>query len=89
MKSKILLFGLFLFAGLINTENVFAQDEEQTEETHAHSTRLHWKGINVNTVLGNSDYEETGKKIFLYNVGTGRFVIEGGICKTALLYKEG
>ena len=78
MKSKILLFGLFLFAGLINTENVFAQDEEQTEETHAHSTRLHWKGINVNTVLGNSDYEETGKKIFLYNVGTGRFVIEGG-----------
>ena len=77
MKYRVILFVLFLFAGLFSSESVFAQ-EEQTEETHAHSTRMHWKGIDVNTVLGNSEYAQNGKKIFLYNVGTGRFIIEGG-----------
>ena len=31
-----------------------------------------------NTVIGNSEYATNGKKIYLFNVGTGRFIIEGG-----------
>ena len=60
--------------------------EQQTEETHAHSESRKWKGIDVNTVIGHSEYGTVvdndfatkGKTIFLYNVGTGRFIIEGG-----------
>lgn len=77
MKHRLLFFWLLLFAGLANTNMAFAQ-EEQTEETHAHSTRLQWKGIDVNTVLNKDQYATTGKRIYLYNVGTGHFIIEGG-----------
>ena len=82
---------LFLIAILFGQTTAFAQ-EEQTEETHAHSSSFHWKGIDVSTVLGNSAYSPNksgsnsindypfskGKVIFLYNVGTGKFIIEGG-----------
>ena len=46
--------------------------------THAEAESRQWKGIDVSTVLGNNAYETKGKKIYLYNVGTGKFVIEGG-----------
>ena len=75
--------------------HVLAQEQE-TEDTHAHSESHKWKGIDVNTVLGNDDYApnpgqlntfsprinkypfEKGKIIFLYNVGTGMFLVESG-----------
>lgn len=74
--SRIVLMLLaFLVVGSIPA---IAQ-EEQTEETHAHSESRKWKGINVNDdVIGNSQYATTGRTILLYNVGTGRFIIEGG-----------
>ena len=106
MKYKVLLFCLFLFTGLFNTENLFAQ-EGQTTQTHAEATSQEWKGIDVNTlVIGNSAYPDdntlaSGFPFLLYNVGTGRFVIQGGdwamegrlffpdFGRTMYLYKNG
>lgn len=76
---------LFLLAALFGQDYAFAQ-EGQTEETHAHSESKKWKGIDVYTVIGHSEYGTAedndfatkAKTIFLYNVGTGRFIIEGG-----------
>ena len=47
-------------------------------QTHADATSQKWKGIDVNTVLGNSDYTDNGFPFLLYNVGTGRFIMQGG-----------
>lgn len=69
---------LMLMLSPVVCTSAFAQGEEQQEDTHAHASSLKWKGIDKNTVIGNSQYETTGKKILLYNVGTGRFIIEGG-----------
>lgn len=81
MKYRVILFVLFLFAGLFSSESVFAQ-EEQTTQTHAEATSQQWNGIDVSTVL-NGNYPddnsiEHGYPFLLYNVGTGRFVIQGG-----------
>lgn len=60
------------------------QQPQEVEDSHAHSTRRIWKGINMESVLqynSSSVYtssDDTGETIFLYNVGTGRFIIEGG-----------
>ena len=65
---------------------------QETEDTHAHASSFKWKGIDVDTVIGNTRYAplaansnsissypfDRGKTIFLFNVGTGRFIIEGG-----------
>lgn len=98
MRNIRLLFFTFLgyfLLGNMSICHVLAQEQE-TEDTHAHSESHKWKGIDVNTVLGNDDYApnpgqlntfsprinkypfEKGKIIFLYNVGTGMFLIEGG-----------
>lgn len=54
----------------------------QNTGTHAHSTTRHWKGMDVLDMLANpgnyGDFATNGKKIYLYNVGTGRFLIDGG-----------
>ena len=78
--SSICAFLLLLCLGLFSSGNVLAQDEpgEEQEQTHAQSESHKWKGIDVNTVLGNNQYATNGKTIFLFNVGTGRFIIEGG-----------
>lgn len=52
-------------------------------QTHAEATSQKWKGVKVDTILNNAKYPDvTGKPkgfpILLYNVGTGRFVIQGG-----------
>ena len=52
-------------------------------QTHAEATSQKWKGIDVSTVLGNSAYTddntlESGYPFLLYNVGTGRFIMQGG-----------
>ena len=79
MRIRLSLFVALLFSGLLYSQSAFAQDpEEPREETFAHAQKRQWKGIDVNTVLGQDEYATTGKRIFLYNVGTGKFVIEGG-----------
>ena len=52
-------------------------------QTHAEATSQKWKGIDVNTVIGNDAYPDDntldhGYPFLLYNVGTGCFVIQGG-----------
>lgn len=77
---------LMLLAFLVVSSIPAIAQEQQTEDTHAHSASKKWKGIDKNTVIGNSQYDPIlvdgkytgGKTIFLYNVGTGRFIIEGG-----------
>lgn len=91
-KKYYSIFFIALFLSILPLCKLAAQ--EQTEDTHAHASSLKWKGIDVDTVIGNSKYDplpgenydprinkypfDKGKKFFLYNVGTGRFVIEGG-----------
>ena len=56
---------------------------ELKAQTHAESTSQKWQGIDVNTIIGNSQYEddntlEHGYPFLLFNVGTGRFIMQGG-----------
>ena len=51
-------------------------------QTHADATSQKWHGIDVNTVL-NGNYPDdntlaSGYPFLLYNVGTGRFIMQGG-----------
>ena len=73
MKSFIYYLATFLLL-TIPADCLYAQT------THAHSTSRQWKGIDVDGLLENpdADFLQNGKKIYLYNVGTGRFAIEGG-----------
>ena len=72
---------IVLMAILFGQGVAFAQEGGQTEDTHAHSESHKWKGIDVNTVLNTnnpeykSEYATKGRKIYLFNVGTGRFII--------------
>ena len=54
-------------------------------QTHAEATSQKWKGIDVSTVVGNTEgkYPDdntlaSGYPFLLYNVGTGRFIMQGG-----------
>ena len=71
-------FVFILLAVCLNTARLYAQDEqnEQTQETQARGWM--WKGFDVTEVIGNSAYATQGKRFYLYNMGTGRFIIEGG-----------
>ena len=69
--SSICAFLILLCLGLFSSGTVLAQDEPGEEN-------IKWKGIDVTTVLNHSEYAKNGKEIYLYNVGTGRFIIEGG-----------
>ena len=56
---------------------------ELKAQTHAEATSQKWKGIDVNTVIGNTQYDddnslEHGFPFLLFNVGTGRFIMQGG-----------
>lgn len=92
-KKYYSIFFIALFLSILPQCELAAQ--EQTEDTHAHSSSMKWKGIDIDEVIcENSPYDplpgenydprmnkypfNQGKKIFLYNVGTGRFIIEGG-----------
>lgn len=74
-KKQYCISLIILFLSILPLCRLAAQ---QTEDTHAHASSLKWKGIDVSTVIGQSQYATNGKKIYLYNVGTGRFIIEGG-----------
>ena len=69
---------IVLMAIMFGQGVMFAQEGGQTEDTHAHSESHKWKGIDVKTVLGKNQYSNKGKTIYLFNIGTGRFIIEGG-----------
>ena len=75
-KKYYSIFFIALFLSILPLCELAAQ--EQTEDTHAHSESHKWKGIDVKTVLGKNQYSNKGKTIYLFNVGTGRFIIEGG-----------
>lgn len=75
-KKYYSIFFIALFLSILPLCKLAAQ--EQTEDTHAHSESHKWKGIDVKTVLGKNQYSNKGKTIYLFNVGTGRFIIEGG-----------
>lgn len=66
---------ILLILSLLTCQPAAAQT---TPATHAESMSKVWKGMNVDDVVGHDEYATTGKKFYLYNVGTGRFVIEGG-----------
>ncbi|MBQ1587531.1 MAG: hypothetical protein II081_00600 [Prevotella sp.] len=70
LLKKYTLFTLLTFFHVVGLN-------AQTQ-THAEATSQKWKGIDVNTVLGNSDYTDKGFPFLLYNVGTGRFIMQGG-----------
>ena len=81
---------IVLMAIMFGQGVMFAQT--QTEQTHAHASSLKWQGIDVDTIIDNDKFKPNngntnsistypfnkGKTIYLYNVGTGRFIIEGG-----------
>ena len=70
---------IVLMAIMFGQGVAFAQEGGQTTQTHADATSQKWHGIDVNAeVIGNSDYADNGYPFLLYNVGTGRFIIQGG-----------
>ena len=73
---------IVLMAVMFGQGVMFAQEGGQTTQTHAEATSQKWKGIDVNTVLnGNFPDDntiESGFPFLLYNVGTGRFIMQGG-----------
>ena len=75
-KKYCSIFLIALFLSILPLCKLAAQ--EQTEDTHAHSESHKWKGIDVTSVLNNPEYATNGKEIYLFNIGTGRFIIEGG-----------
>lgn len=85
-KRRFYIFLIILFLSNLSLCHMAAQGTEETEDTHAHSESRKWKGIDVYTVIGHSEYgtaedndfASKAKIIFLYNMGTGRFIIEGG-----------
>ena len=78
-NSFLKTFTLFVLFAIFNIVGAKAQ-------THAEATSQKWKGVKVDTILNNSDPNKyvddnlmtSGFPIILYNVGTGRFVIQGG-----------
>ena len=73
---------IVLMAVIFGQGGMFAQEGGQTTQTHAEATSQKWKGIDVNTVH-NGNYPddntiESGYPFLLYNVGTGRFIMQGG-----------
>ena len=100
LLKKYTLFTLLTFFHVVGLN---AQTQTQT---HAEATSQKWKGIDVNTVIGNNAYPDnntmtSGYPFLLFNVGTGRFVVQGGdwamegrlfytdFGRTMYLYKNG
>ena len=84
-KQLFQLFIISLLSFLAFPYYVLGQEPStpSTTATHAEATSQKWKGIDVSTVIGNSRYTdnntlENGFPFLLYNVGTGRFIMQGG-----------
>ena len=64
MKIKFVLGSVLAAIGLMTTQNAVAQTGE---------SKVRWKGNDYSALATTS-----GTEVFLYNVGTGRFLIHGG-----------
>ena len=73
MRFNYSLLALVLLASCLHIGNLYAQ-EGQTDQPRGWM----WKGFDVTEVIDNSQYATSGKRFYLYNMGTGRFIIEGG-----------
>ena len=97
---------IVLMAIIFGQGIMFAQEGEQTTQTHAEATSQKWHGIDVSTVINNNAYPDnnsltSGYPFLLFNVGTGRFIVQGGdwamegrlfysdFGRTMYLYKNG
>ena len=68
-------FALFL----ILSATLFFCNKSVAQTTHAHAASQLWKGIDIESTLGTLPENSTDDyPIYLYNVGTGKFAIEGG-----------
>lgn len=70
------IYALFALLAFVHVMGLKAQ-------THAEATSQKWQGIDVSTIIGNSQYNddntlEHGYPFLLFNVGTGRFIMQGG-----------
>ena len=65
---------LIVLTVILTSINIMAQNRL----THAQAASRKWKGFDVTNVLGDSQYADNGKRFYLYNIGTGRFIIDGG-----------
>lgn len=74
-KKYYSIFFIALFLSILPLCKLAAQE---TKATHAESMSKVWNGMNVDNIVGNDEYATNGRKFYLFNVGTGRFVIEGG-----------
>ena len=63
MRIKKFLCAALAIAGLMTSADVLAQSTE---------SNVRWKGSDYNSVV------ESGEEFFLYNVGTGKFIVNGG-----------
>ncbi|MCR4852254.1 MAG: hypothetical protein K5893_01515 [Prevotella sp.] len=79
MNCRIIKHILALFLVLTFLPAEALADGSETL-THAQSMSRKWKGIDVDSILRNSKYANvgSGRNIYLFNVGTGRFIIDGG-----------
>ena len=71
IKRLLKIYALLSLLTFVNLVGLKAQ-------THAEATSQQWHGIDVDTVIGNSKYADNGFPFLLYNVGTGRFIMQGG-----------
>ncbi|MBR4553023.1 MAG: hypothetical protein IKO20_04820 [Bacteroidaceae bacterium] len=69
MRNFTSTFIFFVVGALMGVSSLSSQI------THAHSSTQQWKGIDLEAFF---DTATENKPIYLYNVGTGKFVIEGG-----------
>ena len=76
IKRLLKIYALLSLLTFVNLVGLKAQ-------THADATSQKWKGIDVTSVVGTGDYPDdntlaNGYPFLLYNVGTGRFIMQGG-----------
>ena len=73
----------YALLSLLTFFHVVGLNAQTQTQTHAEATSQKWKGTDVSTIIGNSAYPddntlEHGFPFLLYNVGTGRFIMQGG-----------
>ena len=78
IKRLLKIYALLSLLTFVNLVGLKAQTQ-----THADATSQKWKGIDVTSVVGTGDYPDdntlaNGYPFLLYNVGTGRFIMQGG-----------
>lgn len=78
---------IVLMAIMFGQGVAFAQEGGQTEKTHAQSESHKWKGIDVETVLGNDDYAPNPGELKTFSPRINKYPFEKG--KIIFLYNVG